>query len=342
MVDRAAVRSPTSAGAVGAAAGLDVLIVSVGATTGWRASTRELQAAFAAAGARVGIIDAGPVAQVRTFMLTDFVQARAARRACRRALTQHDAAAIVYCSMTAALLWPRPGAIWLDAIAAENRPGRHGVWQRVVERQRLVQAPLVMTMAPYALPRRAADAVVVPTPVEASGPAPAVRDVDVLAYAADPVKRRLDLILDAWARARRGGETLVVAGLDRSSAPAGVRFAGRLAPAQYRELVRRARVFVAAPRREDFGIAALEALADGCRLVTTPSPGPYPALRLARELDPRLVADELAPAIRTALDDPAPGYGERASELMAPFSRAAVTATIAGHVLPRLLPAWTP
>jgi hypothetical protein len=281
---------------------------------------------------------------VRTFMATDFVQALAARRACERALAEHRPAAIVYCSITAALLWPRPGLVWLDAIAAENRPGRHGVWQRVVERRRLRQAPLLLTMAADSLValggRPHADAVVVPVAVERSGPAGGERDVDVLAYTGDHVKRRLDLILAAWARARLEGETLVVAGIDRADDLPGVRFVGRLAPDEYRTLLRRARVFVTAPRREDFGIAALEALADGCMLVTTPSPGPYPALGLARALDPRLVSDDLAPALRSALDDPRPGYGQRATELVAPFSRAAVTDTVSRRVLPRLLPGW--
>jgi hypothetical protein len=323
----------------------DVLVVSVGATTGWRAAARELSEAFQRAGARVVTVDTGPIRNVRTFMATDFVQALAARRSCARALAQHEPAVIVYCSVTAALLWPRPGVVWLDSTAAENRPGRHGIWQRIVERRRLAQAPLLLTMASDSLvplgSRPHADAVVVPVAVERSGPAGAARDVDVLAYTGDPVKRRLDLILAAWARARRGDETLVVAGMQRS-APAvpGVRFAGRLAPDEYRSLLRRARVFVTAPRREDFGIAALEALADGCMLVTTPSPGPYPALELARRLDPRLVSEDLAPALRSALDDPLSGYAQRATELVAPFSRAAVTATISGRVLPRLLPGW--
>jgi hypothetical protein len=99
-------------------------------------------------------------------------------------------------------------------------------------------------------------------------------------------------------------------------------------------------VYVAAPRREDFGIAPLEALADGCMLVTTPSPGPYPALRLARQLDPRLVSDDLAPALRVALDDPVRDYASRALRLLTPFGRSAVRDTVAGSVLPRLLPAW--
>jgi glycosyltransferase involved in cell wall biosynthesis len=234
--------------------------------------------------------------------------------------------------------------IWLDAIAAENRPGRHGVWQRAVERRRLARAPLVLTMAPDSLAplgaaRRPAS-VVVPVAVQSSGAPAAVRDVDVVAYAADPVKRRLDFILQTWRRARRGDETLVITGTDRVSDVPGVRFTGRLPPEEFRALLRRARVFVAASRREDFGIAQLEALADGAMLVTTPAPGPYPALALARELDPRLVAEDLAPALRVALDDPAPGYAARAAAVVAPFSREAVTTTLSQHVLPRLLAGW--
>jgi hypothetical protein len=327
-------------------AGNDVLVVGNGGTTGWNAATRELSEALRAAGAAVRTVSTGVTPEVRTFMLTDLVQARAARTAATRAIAEAQPAAVVYCSITAALLWPRPGAVWLDAIAAENRPGRHGVWQRLVERRRLVQAPLIMTMAPNSLEpldgRPHADTVVVPVAVDGSGPIDGPRDVDVLAYTGDPIKRRLDYILAAWARARREGETLVVAGLERSDPPTGVRFVGRLAPDEYRDLQRRARVFVAAPRREDFGIAPLEALADGCMLVTTPSPGPYPALGLARRLDPRLVSDDLAPALRAALDDPVAGYAARAQQLLEPFSRSAVSDTLARYVLPRLLPAWEP
>jgi glycosyltransferase involved in cell wall biosynthesis len=322
----------------------DVLIVSVGATTGWRAAARELGAAFQGAGARTVTVDTGPVRDVRTFMLTDLVQARAARRAATEGLARYRPRVVVYCSITAALLWPRPGVIWLDAIAAENRPGRHGVWQRAVERRRLAGAPLVLTMAPDSLAplgaARRPDSVVVPVAVQSSGAPAAVRDVDVVAYAADPVKRRLDFILETWRRARRDDETLVITGTERVSEVPGVRFTGRLPPEEFRALLRRARVFVAASRREDFGIAQLEALADGAMLVTTPAPGPYPALALARELDPRLVAEDLARALRVALDDPAPGYAARAAAVVAPFSREAVTTTLSQHVLPRLLAGW--
>jgi hypothetical protein len=96
-------------------------------------------------------------------------------------------------------------------------------------------------------------------------------------------------------------------------------------------------VFVCAPRREDYGIAQLEALADGCQLVTTSAPGPYVALPIARELDSRLVGENLAAALRLALEDPLADYAARAREALAPYTRAAVDRLVAEQLLPRLL-----
>ncbi|MGH2857471.1 MAG: hypothetical protein ACRDMJ_08290, partial [Solirubrobacteraceae bacterium] len=148
---------------------MDVLLVSVGATAGWRGAARGLMDALTRAGVSVAIAQAGPAPAVRTFMATDLVQARTARRAAELGIQKHAPTAVVYCSMTAALLWPRPGAIGLDTIAAENRPGRHGLWQRPVERRRLAQAPLLLTMAPESLAphrgRSCAPSVVVQVPV---------------------------------------------------------------------------------------------------------------------------------------------------------------------------------
>jgi Glycosyl transferases group 1 len=321
-------------------AGTDVLVVSIDGTIGWATAVDELVAALEHAGARVARASTGPVPKVRTFALTDFVQARAARRVADRGIAEHDPRAVVYCSITASLLWSRPGAIWADTIAAENRPGRHGVWQRSVERRRVARAPLLLGWSPGTFePLRArpgAPAIVLPPPVESSGP-PGERDIAAITYTGDPGKRPLAPVLEAWQRVRREGETLVVAGPAELAPSPGIQPTGRLAPQEYRALVRRSRVLVAAPRREDFGIAPLEALADGCLLVTTPSPGPYPALDLARQLDPRLVADDLAPAIRIALDDPLSDYSRRAAELLRPYSVAEVNRTVAEQVLPRLL-----
>jgi glycosyltransferase involved in cell wall biosynthesis len=320
----------------------DVLIVSLGSTAGLRASDAELSGSLRRAGASVEISAAAPQRQVRTLALTDLLWARAARRAARDGIARHAPRAVVYSTTTAALLWPAPGAIRYDALAADNRPGRHGIWQRPLERRRLREAPLLVPTAAAALPAgRPSATVVVRIAVEPSGEPAAHRDIAAVAYAADPRKKGLARILEAWAQARRDGEQLVVCGLGSDHAAArpapGVRYAGRLAPDEYRALLRRARVFVAAPTYEDYGLAQLEALADGCVLVTAPAPGPYVALGVAQALDGRMVREDIATALRVALDDPAPGYRERALDALAPFRRDAVDAVVVADLLPALL-----
>ena len=324
---------------------VDVLIVSLGSTAGLRASDAELAGALERAGANVQFVTARAPRPLRTYALTDLAWARAARAAARAGIAAHDPRAVVYCTVTAALLWPRRGAIRYDAPAAANRPGRHGAWQRPLERRRLREAPLLVGVDAGTIaetPRPHAEAIVVPIPVEPSGP-PATRHFAAVTYAANPHKKGLDRVLAAWALARAADEELVVAGADLRIAAPGVRVAGRLAPPEYRALLRRARVFVTAPRREDYGIAQLEALADGCVLVTTAAPGPYAALPIARELDPRLVVERggdaaaLGRALRLALDTPQAGYAARAGAAVAPFSRTAVDAVVRDELLPRLL-----
>jgi glycosyl transferase family 1 len=326
---------------------VDVLVVGLSTTAGWRGSVPALADAIEHAGARAAIAWAAPTRSVRTFALTDFVQARAARAAAHAGIAAHRPCTLIYASITAALLGPRPGAIWFDSPAAENRPGRHGIWQRPLERRRVARASLLLPMSEGGL--RALDLrgerdrvpeVVLPVPVEPSVAAPppwAERDVAALAYAADAEKKGLARILAAWATARRPGETLLVAGQPAGPLGDGAEGTGLLAPQEYRALLRRARIFVAAPRHEDYGIAQLEALADGCRLVTAPGGGPYPARELARTLDPALVIDDLAAAIRTALDTPADDYAARAAELLHPYRRATFEATVRDKVLPALL-----
>jgi hypothetical protein len=365
--------SESKARRTGAATPLDVLIVSLGATGGLQAVDDELLASLHRAGASAEIVRPEPPAPVRTLMLTDLRWARAARRAAMAELARTPARALIYSTTTAALLWPRPGAIRFDAPAAANRPGRHGLWQRPLERRRLREAPLLLAQSRRALlevPATVSDArpregaLVLPVPVEPSGThespplretgksseSHAVRDIAAITYATNPVKKGLDLVLDAWRGHRKPGEELLVAGVEEGELrslgyalpAAGVRVIGMLAHDDYRALLRRTRVYICAARREDYGIAQLEALADGCMLVTTSSPGPYVALPLARELDGRLVttdliAVDLGAALRTALDDPLPGYGERALVALVPFRRAATDKLVAEQLLPRLL-----
>jgi hypothetical protein len=321
---------------------VDVLLVSLGSTAGLRTSDEAFATALRDAGAMVAVARAHRPREVRTLMLTDLVWAVAARRAARRGIAEHEPRAVIYSTTTAAMFWPRPGAVRYDASAAANRPGRHGSWQRRLEHLRLGQAPLLVPQLQQTLdetPPGRAPAVVVPIAVAPSGPPATVRDVAALTYAADPNKKGLDRILEAWRVARRDGEELVVAGLAADHPEAvptpGVRYTGMLDRDAYRALLRRSRVFVTAPRREDYGVAQLEALVDGAMLVTNAPPGPYAALPIARALDPRLVGDDLAAALRVALDDPVAGYAARAAELCAPYAPSAVVAD-ATQVLERL------
>ncbi len=354
---------------------VNVLLVSLGSTEGLRVADDELAGSLRRAGANVAVASAGHPEAIRTMMLTDLLWARAARRAAREALGGRRGTpprSVVYSTTTAALLWPLPGAVRFDAAAAANRPGRHGLWQRPLERRRLRQAPLLLPSSVGALAEAAAAvpgcerrALVLPAPISAPalgedarpeaepgsslgvprvGHTPPGRDVAAVTYAANPRKKGFDRVLEAWRRVRRPSEQLVVTGVTSErlresgfDVPDDVRIAGPLSQCDHRALLRRARVFVCAPRREDYGIAQLEALAEGCLLVTTPAPGAYVALPLARELDPRLVSEDLGAALRFALDAPAADYAARAAELVEPFTAAAVDRLVAEELLPRLL-----
>jgi glycosyltransferase involved in cell wall biosynthesis len=362
------------AGAVGRAAELgreiDVLLVGLGSTPGLRRADEQLVRSLERAGARVAAVTAQRPGEVRTLMLTDLQWARAARRAAGQLLNSRERSSsrtppIIYSSTTAALLWPLPGAIRFDAPSAANRPGRHGLWQRPLERRRLRRAPLLLPWsegglaeACAAVPACTDRALVLPAPIdldvstaedrkrtELGGGVEPGRDIAAITYAGNPRKKGFDRVLAAWRRVRRPGERLVVVGIAREELrEAGfelpdedIEVTGSIPAERLRALMRRSRAFVCAPRREDYGLVQLEALAEGCRLVTTPAPGPYVALALAHELDSRLVSEELGAALRDALDTPTAGYAARAAELVEPFAAAAVDRVVAEQLLPRLL-----
>ncbi len=96
-------------------------------------------------------------------------------------------------------------------------------------------------------------------------------------------------------------------------------------------------MFVCAPRREDYGIAQLEALADGCLLVTTPAPGPYAALPIARALDARLVARTWPRRCAPRSTTRCPATRSARARRSRRFSREAVDRRVAEELLPRLL-----
>ena len=303
----------------GRAVSIDVLVVSLGvdgrpARGGRRARRRP------APRRRVGRDGrADRPREVRTFALTELVWALAARRAARAGIAAHAPRAVVYSSVGAALLWPRPGAIRFDAPAGRQPPGpARGLaaagGARAASRRRRcccrgatapAEAPATRRRHPRAgraerLIRTRTSRRHLRRQSGEEGPRPRARRV---------------------ARRRAGdGEELVrrrPRGRRRATAS---RYAGPLPRTSTGRCCARARVFVTAPRREDFGLAQLEALADGCVLVTTAAPGPYAALPLARALDPRLVGDDLAARSARRSTTPSPGYAERARELLQPFS----------------------
>jgi glycosyltransferase involved in cell wall biosynthesis len=197
--------------------------------------------------------------------------------------------------------------------------------------------------------------ITLPVPIEPLTGA-ATRDITAVAYAADPDKRGLGLLCEAWRSVSVTEGRLIVAGLERERAeqwlgaqglvaPAGVEWAGRRSRQDWLALVARARIFINASRYEDWGIAQLEALACGTPLVTVPTPGPNEALALARRLDGRLVAGAssataLAAAIEAGLalsERERSGYAAAATVLLEPYRPGAVARTVAEEVVPALL-----
>ncbi len=313
-----------------AAHAVDVLIVSLGSTAG-PARGRRGAARVAAARRRErrGRRGAPRRARVRTLCSPTSTWARAARAAAARAcaeLTARPPRAVIYSSTTAALLWPRPGAIRFDAPSAGNRPGRHGLWQRPLERRRLRQAPLLLPWSEGGLREapaaasRGDRALVLPVPVEPLRDRPASASAR---HRRDHLRRQPDEEgprprargLAAGARqlaGRRARSSSSPAPRPRSSQRAGRRRPrGRRARArrarseEYRALLRRARVFVCAPRREDYGIAQLEALADGCHARDHAArPGPTRRCRSRASSTRAWSARTSRAALRAALDDP--------------------------------------
>lgn len=346
----------------------DIALVSLGTTMG----LREADAAFAslvrAAGASCTLVPVRFGATValrrRSMALIDLVEALSARRTGAGV----RAGAIVYSTVTAALLRPShdvPVAVRFDGTAGLNRPGGGGAWQRRRERGALAGAALLLpwsaaaqTAAVEAVGAGAPPSVVFPpllAAVERGRPAPADA-ADVVAYGANPDKRGLELLCEAWAGARPAGATLAIGGIDREAGlrwlarsgavePPGIAWLGHVERERWLGLVASARVFVSAARIEDWGLAQMEALAAGTPLVTAPAPGANAALPLARSLAPALVAAQrsapaLAVALRAGLGLDArerAAYAASAAELLEPFGEATLRRRMAQEILPRLL-----
>jgi glycosyltransferase involved in cell wall biosynthesis len=349
---------------------IDVLLVSPGTTAGWR----RVDSDFASLLGELGLSVATATSNYavvrhlrRTMAFTDLAEAAAMRHALTRALRRYSPRTIVYSSTQAAMLQPSrrlAGAgVRFDALTTVNRPGARNSLQHRLERRVLARVALLLpsgmdasSRVPPALlgPRRV---VALPLAIDPPAEAGAAREPIVLCYAGNPDKKGLDLIVRAWRQARSAERRLVVTGIDPVAGraflaarsveePDRIEWAGSLPPERFRALTAAAEVFVSASRFEDYGLAQLEALAGGALLVTTPSPGPYEALALARELEPKLVASSVSPeALARALDaafeasEPSrAAYRERARSLVLPYARSELIARVEREVLPVLLP----
>ena len=337
----------------------DIALVSLGTTPGLVRADEAFAELAQASGVscevvRVRIGRAGALR--RQVTVTDVVEALAARRAASRV----NARAVVYSTVTAALLQPprAPYAVRFDSPAALNRPGASGAWQRARERKVLAGAAVLLPWgdaAAAAIPAEARSVPVVPLRVEiwrGDTPPDGGRTIDAVAYAGYPQKRGLDILIRAWTKAAAPDARLVVAGIEREravawlgkrglTAPANVEWRGLLGTEDWRAALASARVFVNASRREDHGLSQLEALAAGAVLVTVPSEGPYEALSLARSLDPRLVADAvdenaLAVALAAGLQADRAAYAAAAEPLLEPYRPAAIREVFERDVLPAL------
>lgn len=334
----------------------DIALVSLGTTPGLRLADDAFAALAAECGAPCTIlrVEIGAAGRLRRQVaVTDLVEALAARRVRPRAR------AVVFSTVTAALLAKRPDVPWavrFDSPAALNRPGSTGLWQRRQERRVLRRAPLLLPWGEAAgaaaraeLGGRTAPMIPFGVPVEAArgdqGPS-----FDALAYAGYPRKRGLELLVRAWAEVAPAGGRFGIGGIDSARGrdwlrrhdleePEGIEWLGLVERERWLGLVARARVFVNASHHEDHGISQLEALAAGTPLATVPSPGAYEALPIARQLYSQLVSPDLPRALATGLAMPPQRraeYAERAWELLAPYRPDALRGRMQDEVLPAL------
>jgi Glycosyl transferases group 1 len=343
----------------------DLLLVSLGTTRGLRVAdaafleqARAAGASAEAIGVRIGLLDR----LRRAYPVNDLVEAGAARRATAVAIKRLRPRAVVFSTVTAALMAPRleiPYAVRLDSPSVLNRPGARNAGLHGLERRSLADARLVLPWsraAEAALPEVGTPSVVLPPPVVPSGAPAWKRERVAVGYAPDPKAKGLEVLCRAWERAALRGERLNVYGIEPERArrhlartetpePRGVGWRGMTAAADFRSALRHSLVYVTAARWEDFGQAPLEALADGALLVTVPSGGAYEGLALARELAPELATQavdpgELATALRAAFalgPDAAHAYRERAAGLLAAYRPEALERTVREAVLPALL-----
>jgi hypothetical protein len=232
----------------------------------------------------------------------------------------------------------------------------------VLERRSFRRAAVLLPWCPQAmasLPPEIAPTVSISPPIaESNGSTSSLkRERLVVAYTPEPWGKGLELVCRTWSAVdgatdarlqimgitpERGLEYLDSCGL---KLPAGAEFPGMVTQDEFHEILGRTSVFLSGARWEDFGLAPLEALDLGATLVAAPGAGPFPALAVARSLEPRFVGADLSPAALaaslqaalSATDEELAQYRARALTLLAPYRRDHIVERLRDDVLPRLL-----
>lgn len=301
----------------------------------------------------------------RSLLTVDVYESLMLRQATIRAMTTMNPRAIVYSTTHAALLQsPRalrlPTAIRFDTPAQMSRQGAAFAIEHRIERRRFSTARVLLPWGVsihedihHFLPRGVA---VVPLPIPITmGGSREDRGTVAVTYAASPHKKGLDLVVEAWQQIAKRGWTLVITGLAREAGlrylsargltePDDAQWTGFVDRQTFREITRRAAIYISASRYENYGVAQLEALADGATLVTLPSPGAYAALAVVRKCAPQLVprAFSVAALQETLCRAMAFSPGERhrmhreAEKLLQQHSTSVFANRVASQVLPVL------
>jgi hypothetical protein len=253
-------------------------------------------------------------------------------------------------------------AIRFDLPARVNRRGfgsglLHALERRAMRRMRAL-LPWGMEASPEAHDIAGhVPVVALPISIEAPVRNRPEREPLALAYAGNPEKKGLDILVGAWSQRAPDGWRLVITGIAGEdgrrflsargvNVPPSVEWAGNLPPDEHDDVLDSAAIYLSASRYEDYGLAQLEALGRGALLVTCPSAGRYEALSIQRALDPRLVAadctpEALAKALSVALSlstEERLSIQKRARMHLQPHSREEVKRRLQEQVLPLLLP----
>jgi hypothetical protein len=295
---------------------VDVLIVSSGVTLGLRAAAEQLADSLRALdySAEVVFLREDTAWRPPSWLpgaVGELLVAAALRRKTLRALAEMDAGALVYGTSISTIFQPRRllarAAVSIDQPASVNRPGLRNAPQRVLERRQLARVrlllPLSRSAADHLRSRYRVPVYPMPLPIAAVWAADGERRRRAVCYVANPEKKGFDIVARAWAAAGIPDADLVVTGIDEADGraylascgvevPPRLEWRGRLGAEEYRRVVAESMVFLSAARREEYGQALIEALADRALLVALPMMWQIEPVEMARELDPRLTPAE--------------------------------------------------